>query len=324
MQLIQTFGRSHAEEIPIPSGDFALISKPGSDEIFYFENGDTSHPLASFRYHPFHSQNNKKDEDMSREQHRDIILKALEEMQNHNFEKVVVSRTKKISINHNRSEWMSVFRTLCNRYPTACINWFSQGSEMWMGATPELLLSKKGETWRTVAIAGTQAFNSANSLEDHTWKDKEIREQAIVTDYIIHVLQQAGAANVIASAPYNLNAGSLVHIKTDITFEFDGDTSHILQVLHPTPAVCGFPLKESLDFIRTHEPHSRELYAGYFGMLQENGDADYFVNLRCMRIQANNLTLYAGGGIVSGSDPEKEWEETERKMDVMLSVVQGV
>ena len=186
------------------------------------------------------------------------------------------------------------------------------------------MLSKKGGTWHTVAIAGTQPFYSAISLEDHAWKDKEIREQAIVTEYITRVLQQAGAANVIASAPYNLNAGSLVHIKTDISFEFDGDTNHILQALHPTPAVCGFPLKESLDFIRSHEPHSRQLYAGYFGIAQDNGDADYFVNLRCMRIQTDHLTLYAGGGIVPGSDPEKEWEETERKMDVMLSVVQGV
>ncbi|MFM9986938.1 MAG: chorismate-binding protein [Flavobacteriales bacterium] len=323
MQLIQTYSRSHSENIPVPTGDFALISKPGSNEIFYFENGDNSNPIVSFRCHPFKSENNKKDADMSREQHREIILKALEEMQNHNFAKVVVSRTKQISISKTRSEWMYVFRILCNRYPTACINWFSHGNEMWMGATPELLLSKKGGKWHTVSISGTQPFDTAIPLENHAWKDKEIREQAIVTEYITRVLQQAGAANVIASAPYNLNAGSLVHIKTEITFEFVGDTSHILQALHPTPAVCGFPLKESLDFILTHEPHSRELYAGYFGMLQDNGDADYFVNLRCMRILPDHLTLYAGGGIVPGSDPEKEWEETEKKMEVMLSVVQS-
>ena len=324
MRFVHSYSRATSHLIPTPQGDFAFISTPGSDAIEFFDNTENSDDSASFRYHPFNIENPLRTYELSRDQHREVILKALEKIDHHVFEKVVISRTKNVSITKTMAEWLSVYRTLCSRYPSACVNWFSQGNTMWMGATPELLVSKKENTWRTVSLAGTQPFKADISLDDHPWKDKEIREQGIVTAYIISTLQNAGAKQIVASDPYNLHAGPLVHIKSDITFDFDGDISHILKSLHPTPAVCGFPLKESLDFIRMHELHSRDMYAGYFGVQDAKGNAHYYVNLRCIHIQSDTLTLYAGGGIVAGSDPDKEWEETEKKMDVMLSVVQSV
>ena len=321
MRFANTYSRSHSQQIPAPNGDFAFISKPGSDEIKFFDNTENQSNSASFRFHPFDTKNQMRPYEISREQHREVILKALETINSHSLEKVVISRTKSVSITKTMAEWLTVFRALCSLYPNACVNWFSHGNSMWMGATPELLVSKKGKLCRSVSIAGTQPFNTEISVDDHTWKDKEIREQGIVTAYIISTLQEAGASQISSSAPYNLQAGPLVHIKTDISFESDGEICHILQALHPTPAVCGFPLQESLNFISTHELHSREMYAGYFGIQDSEGNADYYVNLRCMHIQPDKLTLYAGGGIVAGSDPDKEWEETEKKMDVMLTVV---
>ena len=323
MRFVNSYSRSKPHLFPTPKGDFAFIAKPGSDAIEFFDNTENSDNSASFRYHPFNIQNPLRAHEMTREQHREVILKALVKIDTHEFEKVVISRTKNVSITKTMAEWLAVFRALCSRYPSACVNWFSHGNSMWMGATPELLVSKKGKLCRSVSIAGTQPFNTEISVDDHTWKDKEIREQGIVTAYIISTLQEAGASQISTSAPYNLQAGPLVHIKTDISFESDGEISRVLQALHPTPAVCGFPLQESLNFISTHELHSREMYAGYFGIQDSEGNADYYVNLRCMHIQPDKLTLYAGGGIVTGSDPDKEWEETEKKMDVMLSVVAG-
>lgn len=319
MRYLKSFSRSQSDLPELPEAPFAFISLPGEDIIHCFTQSSAS--SASFRYHPFDARNKHPSEILSRNAHRAIIEEALSAMRDHHFEKVVVSRTKDVHLSKSRFEWTRVFWEIGRRYPAACINWFIDGEDMWMGATPELLLSKRGTTWKTVSIAGTQLLQTNLPLEDHAWHDKEIREQAIVTSYISSSLKGAGANGLQTSAPFNVQAGPLVHIKTDITFSYIGNVRHILETLHPTPAVCGFPLTESRDFIRAHETHDRSLYAGYLGIEYENGDADYFVNLRCMRIRKDYITLFAGGGIVPGSDPDKEWEETERKMDVMLSAV---
>jgi isochorismate synthase len=81
------------------------------------------------------------------------------------------------------------------------------------------------------------------------------------------------------------------------------------------------PKMEALAFIQQHEGYDREFYSGYLGPVNLEGETHLFVNLRCMKIQNNSATLYAGGGITEDSEPEKEWQETEMKCQTMLSVL---
>lgn len=92
----------------------------------------------------------------------------------------------------------------------------------------------------------------------------------------------------------------------------------MLELLHPTSAVCGMPKNKTKEFIVAKEQYDRELYSGYLGPVNMNNRTNIFVNLRCMQVQENFAILYAGAGITGDSDPEKEWRETEIKMDTLL------
>nr|MBX2840287.1 chorismate-binding protein [Flammeovirgaceae bacterium] len=98
--------------------------------------------------------------------------------------------------------------------------------------------------------------------------------------------------------------------------------SVMLKLLHPTSAVCGMPKEKSLAFILENEDYDRELYSGYFGPVNIQNKTNIFVNLRCLQISKEEIVLYAGAGITEDSNPEKEWKETEIKMDILLNFLE--
>ena len=91
--------------------------------------------------------------------------------------------------------------------------------------------------------------------------------------------------------------------------------------LHPTPAVAGWPRAEALDWIAQVEPGERGWYAGGVGWMNESGDGDFAVGIRSIAIRGEEARVFAGAGIVEGSDPEQEWNETEIKMKGMLDAI---
>ena len=97
----------------------------------------------------------------------------------------------------------------------------------------------------------------------------------------------------------------------------------VLSTLHPTAAVAGTPRDEALGLIREIEPRSRGRYAGPVGWFRPNGEGEFAIALRCGVIEGDRAILYAGGGIVKGSDPDEELEETEMKLAPMLSALGG-
>jgi isochorismate synthase len=160
------------------------------------------------------------------------------------------------------------------------------------------------------------------------WKDKEILEQQIVTDFIVKNLKYF-SENVTYSKPYNQQAGNLVHLKTDIQAEIEdvNNVSNIINSLHPTPAVCGFPKEVTKQFILKNEGYNREFYAGFLGEWNKDfqtfkeKQTDLFVNLRCMKIENKEVNLYIGCGITKDSNPEKEFIETQNKSLTIKSVL---
>lgn len=190
-------------------------------------------------------------------------------------------------------------------------------SGCWLVATPEVLLSGGGSQWQTVALAGTMPWE-----EQVEWTDKNKQEQRFVATYIVEQLEHY-THDIQEKGPYTVRAGHLAHLRSDFHFSLPDATKvgELLTALHPTPAVCGLPKKQALQFILKHEHESRSYYSGFLGPLDLDGQTNLFVTLRCMRIYDKVYLLYAGGGLLSDSEEEQEWLETETKLDTMRHII---
>ena len=189
----------------------------------------------------------------------------------------------------------------------------------WLGASPEQLLKANVDSFETMALAGTQKVAGGETV---IWQQKEQEEQQFVTDYIVSKLKEA-SAEIQVSEAYSVKAGTLWHIKTDISGVFGQELNlkKAIQLLHPTPAVCGVPKAISKAFIVANENYNRSFYTGFLGELNRNFASDLFVNLRCMQIENNQAHLYMGCGITKDSDPEKEWKESVNKSMIMKRIL---
>ncbi|CAM3433431.1 chorismate-binding protein [Flavobacterium chungbukense] len=256
-------------------------------------------------------------------QYEYLVAQGINAIKNEEFKKVVLSRSEEVSL--TEFEFIETFQHLVQLYPaTFCYCFFHPKIGLWMGATPEKLLKANGNVFETMALAGTQKDNLQTEI---VWQQKEKDEQQFVTDFIVKRLREF-TASVVVSEPYSLKAGSIWHIKTDISgvLKDNSTLEEVIDTLHPTPAVCGLPKKKAKAFIIENENYDRTFYSGFLGELNSslagnNASSDLFVNLRCMQIQENKAILYMGCGITKESIPEKEWEESVNKSMTMKRVL---
>ena len=232
------------------------------------------------------------------------------------FSKLVLSR---IHVETNNSQSLGrIFLNTHALYPTALSYLIcTPQSGVWMGASPEVLLTGSSKEYHTVSLAGTITANSKTAV----WSNKEYEEQGIVTDYIHSVLKSYAKKRIQVSKTETVEAGNVAHLKTSISFNSDAGVGTLVGALHPTPAVCGLPKEEAQDFILKTESHSREYYAGFVGRLAPGGEASLYVNLRCMKVFTNQLMLFAGGGITKQSQSDREWNETADKLRTLQTVI---
>jgi isochorismate synthase len=182
------------------------------------------------------------------------------------------------------------------------------------------LLSGKENEWQTVALAGTQPLMNGKIPE--TWDEKKQEEQRLVVDYIRNCLQSFHIKPE-ETEPYTVQAGELAHLKTGFRFEMPCDVrvGELLNALHPTPAVCSLPKEKAFQFILDNEGYERRYYSGFIGRLHPEQQTDLYVNLRCMQIEDNQLSLYAGGGLLASSDMQEEWLEIQDKLLTMYRII---
>ena len=256
--------------------------------------------------------------------HERLVAKGVSAIKGNAFEKVVLSRREQVGI--DAADYLLYFKRLVKAYTGAfCYWWYHPEIGEWMGATPEQLLQAEGKTIRTVALAGTRLVQEKEPAE---WREKEKEEQQIVTDFIVSSLQPY-TAGIEVTAPYTYKAGAVMHIKTDIQalLKKASDFEEVVNALHPTPALCGFPKKEAQAFIIENEGYNRAFYSGYLGELNKNFEtqqaqaSDLFVNLRCMQLKSDKAYLYLGGGITKDSMPEPEFFETVNKSKTIKKVL---
>lgn len=244
----------------------------------------------------------------------------IQALQNGTFDKLVLSRSLTLDKSASFSP-VDAFMEACRRYIYSYVYLcYTPQTGYWIGGTPEILLAGAEEEWHTVALAGTQPLqNGELPLE---WDEKNRKEQDYVVSYIRSQLRSLGV-DPVEKGPYPAYAGALSHLKTDFYFSLNKNTGlgDILKLLHPTPAVCGLPKEEAYRFILQKEGYDRKYYSGFIGWLHPEGRTELYVNLRCMHIEENQLTLYAGGGILASSRLEEEWQETENKLQTMQRLI---
>lgn len=245
---------------------------------------------------------------------------TIEAVKKRKADKIVISRYKDFPLENMSLEKLS--RQLFSSYTsTFRYIWYHPKIGIWCGATPETLVHVENSSFKTMALAGTQPFTNKEPI---IWGPKELDEQQLVTDAITNSLQKVTSVLKVSN-PYTHKAGSLLHLRTDITGVLKNGKatlSTIAATLHPTPAICGTPQKFAKEFIETHEQYIREFYTGFLGPISENGaSATLMVNLRCMKVFDNVARIFVGGGITIASQPEDEWQETQNKMKIMLQVL---
>ena len=262
----------------------------------------------------------------------DMVSKAITSIENGEVQKVVLSRTKNITL-PDTFEVVEAFQKLCTAYPNAFISlvYLPEYKCFWLGATPETLVSMDRDgKFRTMSLAGTQlAINERGenlSAAEIRWSHKEIEEQAFVSRYIIECFKKIRLREYHESGPKTVQAGNLMHLRTDYMVDikevnFPQLGTVMLELLHPTSAVCGMPKVPALLIIAEQELHDREFYSGFLGPVNMQEESHLFVNLRTMKIVGNNATFYAGCGITADSSPVKEWYETEMKIQTLMRVV---
>ncbi|SHJ75028.1 isochorismate synthase [Flavobacterium haoranii] len=252
-----------------------------------------------------------------------LVSLFVKEIRSGSCSKIVASRCEKFELKDFDVE--KSFKRMVYLYPTAfkyCF--FHPEIGMWLGATPEQLLKVNNNEISTVALAGTKTINEL----EKEWGEKEKIEQQLVTNFISESLEPF-VDKLTLSEPYTYQAGKLLHIKTDIKAILK-DNNHkdkVVQVLHPTPAVCGFPKDYARDFIIKNEGYARDFYAGFLGEWnfkineKHTTDTDLFVNLRCCKIEDQVAKIFIGCGITEDSNPELEFIETVNKSETIKKIL---
>ncbi len=255
------------------------------------------------------------------------VQAALASIHNQTFDKIVLSHAIDIAaplpFNHTAS-----LHNLRRLYPDCYIFSVSNGQGVsFIGASPERLVSLNQRQLLTDALAGS-APRGASPTDDARLANrllnspKEMHEHQVVLDFILGQLAQLGMQP--AALPLRLlQLSNIQHLHTPIQATVPPHV-HLLDIvatLHPTPAVAGMPRTIACEQIQQYEPWARSLYAAPIGWVNYAGDGEFAVGIRSAFVQGNQARLFAGAGIVAGSDPTRELAEVKLKLQALLSAL---
>lgn len=238
--------------------------------------------------------------------------------------KIVVSRMKILS--DSRLDYSLIansIRKMFLAYNNAFrAVYYTPATGSWCVCSPELLLhvDKASGELHTVALAGTRRGDIEGD-----WDCKNKREHSYVSGYIANTLDSISITPDVGHQE-TMATGNIRHILTRISANINNSGNkiqieHIVEALHPTPAICGYPVDWSRKVIDEVEKHDRECYGGYIAI----DDDDMFlshVNLRCFAFEPGKCCFWGGGGIMSDSSAETEWNEASLKINASLSFLE--
>lgn len=254
------------------------------------------------------------------------VSTAVDRIQSGKLEKVVLARD---FTGHSDKdiEPRTILKKLAAEYPST---WNFSVAGL-VGATPELLLrlSRKMVTSRVLAGTISKTGNDERDLAlaaSLARSSKDLEEHLYAVQSVADALEPFCTSTNVPDAPYVLHLANVMHLATDVTGAIAEKLAHvdaftILEQLHPSAAVCGTPREQAGQLITEIESMSRGRYAGPVGWIDAAGDGELGIALRCGQINGDSIRIFAGCGIVAGSDPDKELAESVAKLVPMRSAL---
>ncbi len=270
-----------------------------------------------------------EDEGAARERWRRAVNEALDRISGGDLQKVVLARRLRLRSDTPFST-EEVLRRLMNSDPECTVFAFSQNGACFLGATPELLVRVAGDQVESVCLAGSAPRGPMpeedRALGEALLRDaKECREHSLVVGAVAEELKGLCAQLRWEKAPQLVKLRNVQHLATGF-WGTNPSRNHVLDYverLHPTPAVAGSPRDRALRLIREIEGMDRGWYAGPVGWIDAEGGGEFTVAIRSALVSSNSASLYAGAGIVAGSDPVREYAETELKLRSLRAALVG-
>lgn len=257
--------------------------------------------------------------------HEKAVEQAIEYIVAGEYEKIVIARAVDI-VAKKAFDPLRTLNRLRQVYPLCRSCFITNGiGQSFICATPERLLKVANDKIITEALAGSIARGSSEVEDEALGKvllesSKDIYEHQLVVDSIVERLRSLGINPEFNNKPQLKKLANVQHLHTPIEAKLPKEI-HFLDVaskLHPTPAVCGTPLEASRKAIAKIENFDRGLYAGVLGFFDYKGNGELVVGIRSALLDGCKARLYAGGGIVNGSNADNERRETDIKLGAML------
>lgn len=259
----------------------------------------------------------------SHQEWSDVVADAVAEIRDGRFVKVVLAREIRVEANRDFLP-ADILRRLHTLYPACML--FSTGE--FLGASPELLVSRHGDQIHSHPLAGTVA-RSGDPDADTLLTDallaspKERQEHRLVVDEVAAALRPVCRHLDVPGTPSIVPLRNVSHLGTFIDGQLVADVSalDLVRRLHPTPAVAGTPTEAAVSYLLRNEGFDRGCYAGPVGWMDRHGDGEWAVAVRSAEVRGNIARLFAGVGVVADSDPETELAETQLKLQALLAAV---
>jgi menaquinone-specific isochorismate synthase len=261
-------------------------------------------------------------------QFKKSVLLALDSIRANHYHKVVLAHAIDV-ISQTPFQVVHSLNKLRKLHPDCYTFSTSNGKgQTFIGASPEQLVSLQNHILTTDALAGSAprgktATEDANFAKALLNSAKETHEHQVVIDFIVQHLGRLGLKPQFSASSRLLQLSNIQHLWTPIQAQVPANISllDIVAALHPTPAVAGAPREIACEEIRRFERFERSLYAAPLGWIDGQGNGEFIVGIRSATISGNHARLYAGAGIVAGSDPDKELAEIQLKLQALLKAL---
>jgi menaquinone-specific isochorismate synthase len=318
-----SFDRNEESIAIIPQ---VVVGKKGANSWITWIGADAQ-PVISETAEKFRAQEfSWSDGTLSEDEWKLRVASAISKIEGSRIDKVVLARDL-IATAKNAIDSRPILQKLATNYPST---WVFAVDGL-IGATPELLLRlsrgmvtsrvlagtipKTGDDAKDLALAASLA-RSSKDLEEHEYAVRSVAE----------ALEPFCTSTNVPDAPFVLHLANVMHLATDVTGALIESAKHVdvfalLKSLHPSAAVCGTPRNIAFDVIDEIEGMNRGRYAGPVGWIDARGDGELGIALRSGQITDNAIRIFAGCGIVAGSDPDIELAESAAKFEAMRSAL---
>ncbi|MBK9097885.1 MAG: isochorismate synthase [bacterium] len=257
------------------------------------------------------------------------VTSALEKLKDDQLKKIVLSRVFNFTIKHE-IKWYILLQKLKERFPDCYLFFLKKNDSIFFGSSPEMFLKITDKIAEVESVAGSAPRGDKSESDKELEKflrssEKNHKEHLFVSDFISDILIQYSNDVRIIEEKQIRKLDNIQHLITKILAVLNTKENifELIDSLFPTPAVCGVPKDEAMKLIRALEKHDRGLYSGLVGVFDFEGNCELAVSIRSALVKGNQVTAFAGAGLLKNSDPEEEFQETNLKLNTILSLFEN-